>query len=125
MYKSVKRVLAIVLCAVIVVMSNCIALVSNAAYDNTYQNTGNQRVDIVGVAKTQVGYTEGSNNNNKYGTYFGKNNLSWCAYFIIWCARQAGIDSSIIKLSGYGTADDLGVTYKGRSADRSSGRVAT
>ena len=35
---------------------------ANAAYENTYQNTGNMRDDIIGVALTQVGYREGSNN---------------------------------------------------------------
>ena len=33
-----------------------------SAYDNTYANTGNQRKDIIGVAETQLGYTEGWNN---------------------------------------------------------------
>ena len=34
----------------------------SADYDNTYSNTGNMRDDIIGVALTQVAYTEGSNN---------------------------------------------------------------
>ena len=83
------------------------------AYENTYENTGNQREDIIGVALTQLGNSKGSNYT------FGNGNVSWCAYFVVWCARQAGIDSSIIALNGYATADDLGVEYRGRPADRS------
>mgnify|MGYP003301165725 CR=1 FL=1 len=39
----------------------------NAAHENTYKNTGNMRDNIIGVALTQVGYREGSNNYTKYG----------------------------------------------------------
>lgn len=70
------------------------------SYANTYQNTGNQRADIIGVAKTQLGYTAGSNSDNKYGAYFNRNNLPWCAFFVSWCARQAGIPESVIKTTG-------------------------
>ncbi len=75
-------------------------VVTNAAYENTYVNTGDQRVDIIGVAKTQIGYTEGSNNSNKYGAAFNHNNVPWCAYFISWCAKEAGISDSIINRQG-------------------------
>lgn len=90
-------------------------------FENTHINTGNKAFDIVEVAKTQVGYTEGSNNDNKYSSSFGVNNASWCAYFVVWCARQAGISEDEVALTGWATADDLGVTYKGRNADRSEG----
>lgn len=70
------------------------------SYANTYQNTGNQRADIIGVAKTQLGYAAGANSDNKYGAYFSSNNMAWCAFFVSWCARQAGIPESIIKTTG-------------------------
>ena len=89
---------------------------SLAAYENTYQNTGNQRIDIVGVAKTQVGYKEGANNNNKYGAWYGQNNVSWCAHFVVWCARQANVPSSIIAATGWACADDLKVPYYSRGS---------
>ena len=108
-----KKLLSIILVALMIVSMVPIA---NAAYENTYSNTGNQRNDIIGVAKTQVNYVEGSNNNNKYGSYFGHNNVEWCAYFIVWCARQAGIDNSIIKQTGWADADDLGVDYRARGS---------
>lgn len=79
--------------------------VVDAAYENTYENTGNQRVDIVEVAKTQLGNTNG----NKYGSG------SWCAHFVIWCARQADVDSSIIATTGWACADDMKVAYYSRT----------
>ncbi len=100
----------------VMILSCSMSIFAIAAYENNYSNTGNQRIDIIGVAKTQVGYAEGNNNNNKYGYYFGHNYVPWCAYFIVWCARQANIGSNTIKLSGYADADDLGVAYKSRGS---------
>ena len=67
-----------------------------AANGNTYKNTGNQRQDIIGVAKTQIGYSEESNGVTKYGTYLGFPQIEWCTAFIIWCANQAGVSTAII-----------------------------
>ena len=39
----------------------------------TYDLTGNKASDIIGVAKTQEGYTEGRNNNTVFGAWFGCN----------------------------------------------------
>lgn len=112
-----KRVISFLLFVLVVTFT--IAEISResaiAMYENTYTNTGNQREDIIGVALTQLGNSTGS----EYT--FGAGNVSWCAYFVVWCARQAEIDSSVIKLNGYATADDLGVEYRGRSADRTVG----
>ena len=109
-----KKVISVLMS--ITLFFSMFSVIACAAYENTWKNTGNQRADIIGVAKTQVGYLEGSNNNNKYGSYFGSNNVSWCAYFIVWCARQANIDSSVIKTTGWADADDLGVSYKSRGS---------
>ena len=71
----------------------------DAAFENNYTNTGNHRADIIGVAQTQLGYTEGYNNDTKYGTWYGLPNQPWCAMFVSWCARQADIPTSILKNS--------------------------
>lgn len=97
MKKSFKKVLSALLVAVMLICT--IPLSASAAYENTYANTGNQRNDIIGVAKTQLGYTEGSNNATKYGTWYGLPNQPWCAMFISWCARQADIPTSVLKNS--------------------------
>lgn len=70
---------------------------AQAAYENTYTNTGDQRADIIGVALTQVGYREGSNNDTKYGDWYGLPNHPWCAMFVSWCVNQAGISTNILK----------------------------
>ena len=99
---------------VLAILFSMLVFSASGAYENNYRNTGNQRVDIVEVAKTQIG-------NSNSGRKYRNDNLSWCASFVVWCARQANIDSSIIRNTGYADADDFGVTYKGRSADRSTG----
>ena len=75
----------------------------SASYENTYSNTGNMRDDIIGVALTQVGYTEGTNNYTKYGAAYGMHNCSWGMIFVWWCFRQAGA-SELIKKTASCTA---------------------
>ena len=86
--------------------------------------TGNQRTDLVNVARSQLGYHEGdsiedlngtgsgSSNYTEYGYWYGTQvqgsssgfYKSWCAIFISWCARQAGIPTSIISNATYACA---------------------
>ena len=101
-----KRKLSFILA--VCILFSMFAVPSNAAYENTYSNTGNQISDLIGVAKTQIGYHEGnsasdisgnstgSGNYTKYGAWYGINPGSWCAMFVSWCANQAGISFSII-----------------------------
>lgn len=65
-------------------------------YKNTYVNSGDQALDIVSVAKTQIGFREGENNDTKYGTWYGLPNQPWCAMFVSWCARQADVPLDIL-----------------------------
>ncbi|MBP3372103.1 MAG: SH3 domain-containing protein, partial [Clostridia bacterium] len=51
---------------------------------------------IVQIALSQVGYTEGRNNDTKYGDALGKSNQPWCLIFVVWCARQAGVDTGVL-----------------------------
>lgn len=73
----------------------------NNAYPNTHVNTGNQRQDLIGVAMSQLGYTELYENDTKYGDWYGFPRQPWCAMFISWCAEQAGIPTSILKKSAW------------------------
>ncbi len=97
--RAFRRVLSVVLLVLVLFTSIQVSMVSVSAakYDNTHKNTGVHRKDIVAVAKTQVGYREGANNDTKYGAYMGMNYQPWCAMFVVWCARQAGIPSDIIR----------------------------
>lgn len=45
---------------------------------------------IIEIASNEIGYQEGANKSNKYGQWFGLNNVSWCGIFISWCYAQAG-----------------------------------
>lgn len=83
------------------------AAAQDYSYPNTYQNTGRLREDIAGVAQTQIGYTELSEDGQpvmdpetphftKYGASYGNAYGHWCAFFVMWCAKQANIPSSIL-----------------------------
>ncbi len=83
--------------------------------------TGDQRRDIVSVAKTQIGYQEGENSSHLSGEVAGGNNYTeygrwytshkgtsynhissqWCAMFVSWCAYNAGVSTSIITCEQY------------------------
>ena len=47
-------------------------------------------IDVVAIAKSQLGYKEGANNDTMYGKWYGLNNQPWCAMFVSWCFGQAG-----------------------------------
>lgn len=43
----------------------------------------------------EVGYREGINNSNKYGIWYGMNNVSWCCIFVSWVMHHSGISNDI------------------------------
>ena len=47
--------------------------------------------DWIKIALSQEGYKEGSNNNTKFGEWFGMNNQPWCAMFVSWALANAGV----------------------------------
>lgn len=104
-----KRFLAILLtlAAVLTLMGPTVS----ADYENTYVNTGDMRKDLIGVALTQVGYTEGPNNDTKYGDWMNLSNHPWCGIFVSWCARQAGIPTSVLKNTGIANPSNFGLKY--------------
>lgn len=73
------------------------------------------RNTVVNLAKEQVGYNAGNNKYNEYGKYFGRNNVDWCAYFVAWCMKHAGVPGSIYNYSGsIGRADFPNVIRSGK-----------
>lgn len=46
--------------------------------------------DLLRVARSQLGYREGANNNNKFGRWYGMNHAPWCDMFVSWCANECG-----------------------------------
>lgn len=74
--------------------------------------TGDQRTDIVNVARSQIGYQEGNSTNQLGGEVFGSTNFTeygqwygaqdmWCAMFVSWCANLAGVSDSVIPVHAY------------------------
>jgi hypothetical protein len=47
-------------------------------------------MDIITIAKQELGYVETGNNNTKYGGWYGLQNNPWCAMFISWVFNEAG-----------------------------------
>ena len=45
-------------------------------------------LDIVHTAQQQVGFVEGTNNDNPYGIWYGMNNAPYCAIFVSWVFGQ-------------------------------------
>jgi len=70
----------------------------------------NQIENLINVAKSQIGYTEGSNsselaginstgamnNYTEYGKRLSKNGLAWCCAFVNWCIYMAGIPGDVM-----------------------------
>lgn len=76
-----------------------------------------KRDEIVDIALSQKGYTEGPNNDTKYGAWYGLNYNPWCAMFVSWCADEVGIlDTLIPKFAGCTTGfrlmTQMGITTK-------------
>lgn len=74
-----------------------------------------KRDEIVAIALSQKGYTEGYNNNTKYGEWYGLNYNPWCAMFVSWCAYNVGIPEDIIPkfagcTTGFNQMTEMGIT---------------
>lgn len=50
----------------------------------------NQNAHVLSIARSQIGYREGYNNDTKYGIWYGDNHEPWCDQFVSWCGAQAG-----------------------------------
>lgn len=52
-------------------------------------------LDVLNVARTQIGFHEGSNNSNPYGVWYGVPNAPYCAMGVSWCFAQVGLSHLI------------------------------
>jgi hypothetical protein len=52
-------------------------------------------LDILNIASKELGFIEGPNNENPYGSWYGVPNQPYCAMFVSWCFEQAGASSLI------------------------------
>ena len=61
-------------------------------------------LDVVNIAQTQIGFIEGPNNENPYGTWYGIPNESYCAMGVSWVFAQAGLSSLVAAQTPKGFA---------------------
>ena len=52
-------------------------------------------IDVLNVARTQIGFHEGASNENPYGIWYGVPNAPYCAMGISWCFAQVGLSHLI------------------------------
>jgi hypothetical protein len=69
-------------------------------------------IDVVEIAKSQLGYQETGNNDTMYGKWYGLNNQPWCAMFVSWCFGQAGYSRLVAASTKKGFAScDAGLKW--------------
>lgn len=62
-----------------------------------YLNVQSPVVNMLNIARGEIGYSEGPNDATKYGRWYEERygdsfrEAPWCAMFVSWCAYQAGI----------------------------------
>lgn len=74
-----------------------------------------QRENMLKIAESQLGYRETAENITKYGKWYGMDGQPWCAMFVSWCARRAGVPQSVIP-------NFASCTYGGMKWFREQGR---
>ena len=61
-------------------------------------------LDIVHTAQQQVGFVEGANNDNPYGTWYGMNHEPYCAMFVSWVFGQNNLSHLVAAQTSKGFA---------------------
>lgn len=54
-----------------------------------------ERDKIIDYALSEVGYSQ-KNGYNKFSAEFGSGYMAWCNYFVVWCAKRAGVSPKTI-----------------------------
>ena len=52
-------------------------------------------LDVLNVARSQIGFHEGANNESPYGLWYGIPNAPYCAMGLSWCFAQVGLSNLI------------------------------
>lgn len=56
---------------------------------------------LLNVARSQLGYREGRNNDTKYGAWYGMNHVPWCAQYVAWVAWKASGRKDLVAPIAY------------------------
>lgn len=102
-----KKILSLLLAFVLL-----LGLIPTGALADTGRS---QRENMLKIAESQVGYRETAENHTKYGKWYGMDGQAWCAMFVSWCARRAGVPQSVIP-------NFASCTYGGMKWFREQGR---
>lgn len=96
--KRKKRIAKRMLCWMLIV-----AMLAGWLPENTAKVKAASGNDVVSVAlgELRAGYAAGAGKNNKYGASFGANGQDWCAYFVAWCMKTAGVPQRVYNYSSY------------------------
>ena len=61
-------------------------------------------LDVLNVARSQIGFVEGPMNENPYGIWYGIPNASYCAIGVSWCFAQVGLSHLVAAQTPKGFA---------------------
>ena len=61
-------------------------------------------LDVLNVARSQIGFVEGPMNENPYGIWYGIPNASYCAMGISWCFSRVGLSHLVAAQTPKGFA---------------------
>jgi hypothetical protein len=83
-------------------------------------------LDVLNVARTQLGFVEGPNNESPYGTWFGIPNQPYCAMGVSWCFAKVGLSHLIAGQTPKGFAScQIGLSWfqrQGRVVNKYQGQ---
>lgn len=69
-------------------------------------------MSVIESAVSQLNYEEGTNNDTRFGAWYGLNNQPWCAMFVSWCYNKAGLGELVAAQSKKGFAScDKGLKW--------------
>lgn len=114
--KNVNRIMVLFIAMIVFTVSIPIDVHATNAAKSLPALTGNQGQDAAQIAASQIGYSAGTNKDNIYAKELGGiNYANWCAYFVTWCAKKAGLASTNYpSLSEFGSVTKIFKWFKER-----------
>ena len=85
------------------------------ATEPTGQASSPQVQKLLDEARSHLGFHEGAGNNNPFSHELGRPSEAWCADFVSYCAKKAGLHVNTASAQGVANALQAHGTWKGRS----------
>lgn len=97
---KVKIIIGVVLFIVFLLLGMIVSASNEGAKGKNEEGSGiscQSETRIIDIALGEVGNNEANGTHAKYLAMFGFSpSTAWCAAFVSWCAKEAGIDESVI-----------------------------